>query len=83
LKIDFFILSAWYKKIPSLEPYLKRVGFEDKGQGFPKKLFYCSKSIAVAVAIDLRKNSGFEFELKKGQKKIFSKFLLGFWFFMS
>ncbi len=31
---DFFI-----KKIFPLEPYLKSVRFEDKWQGFPKKLF--------------------------------------------
>jgi hypothetical protein len=26
-------------KISSPEPYLKRVGLEDKGQGFPNKFF--------------------------------------------
>jgi hypothetical protein len=54
----------------SLEPYLKRVGFEDKGQGFPKKLFfYCSKSTTAAAAANLRKTAVLTLSSKKGQKK--------------
>jgi hypothetical protein len=40
-----------------LEPYLKSVGFEDKGQDFPKSFFYCSKSTTAAAAADLRKTA--------------------------
>jgi hypothetical protein len=58
------------------------VGFEDKGQGFLKKLFYCSKSIAVALAADLRKTAVLSLSSKRGKNKHFSKFLLGFCFFM-
>jgi hypothetical protein len=35
----FLIFDDYLKQILPLEPYLKSVGFEDKGQGFPKKLF--------------------------------------------
>jgi hypothetical protein len=43
---------------------LKRVGFVEEGQGFPKKLFNNSKSTVVAAAADLVKR-GFDFELKR------------------
>jgi hypothetical protein len=51
------------------------VGFEDKGQGFPKNLFYCSKSITAAAAAKLRKMAVLTLSSKKGhKKKHFSKF---------
>jgi hypothetical protein len=37
--MQFLIFDDFLKKILPLEPYLKSVGFKDKGQGFPKKLF--------------------------------------------
>jgi hypothetical protein len=57
--------------------------FEDKGQGFPKKLFYCFKSTTAAATADLRKTVVLTLSSKKGHKKnIFTKFFL-FWFFPS
>jgi hypothetical protein len=53
--MQFLIFDDLKTKILRLEPYLKSVGFEDKGQGFPKNFFYCSKSILAAAAADLRK----------------------------
>jgi hypothetical protein len=51
------------------------MGFEDKGQGFPKKLFYCSKSTTAAAAADLRKMPVLTLCSKNGHKKNhFSKF---------
>ncbi len=35
----------------------EKCGVEDKGQGFSKKLFYCSKSITAATAANLRKTA--------------------------
>jgi hypothetical protein len=37
--MQFLIFDDLNKKILPLEPYLKSMGFEDKGQGFLKKLF--------------------------------------------
>ncbi len=45
------------------------MGFEDKGQGFPKKLFYCSKSTTATAAADLRKTAVFTLCSKNGHKK--------------
>jgi hypothetical protein len=39
LKNRLFHFACLIKKIVSLEPYLKRVTFKDKGQGFQKNLF--------------------------------------------
>jgi hypothetical protein len=50
------------------------VGFEDKGQGFPKKLFYCSKSSTAAAAANLRKTAVLTLSSKKGTKKKFKFF---------
>ncbi len=56
-----------------LEPYLKSVGFEDKGQGFPKKLFLLLEVNHGRHGGQFKKNGGFDFEVKKPahQKKIF------------
>jgi hypothetical protein len=47
------------------------VGFEDKGQGFPKKIFNCSKLIVIAVATDLRKTAVLSLSSKQSKKNIF------------
>jgi hypothetical protein len=39
LEKSTFKFSLLHKKIPSLEPYLKSVGFKDKVQRISKKLF--------------------------------------------
>jgi hypothetical protein len=69
LKNQLFRFVSLIKKISFLEPYLKRVGFEDKGQGFPKKLFYCSKSNLAAEATDIRKTVVLTLSPKRAQKK--------------
>jgi hypothetical protein len=40
----FFIFDDFFIKVFPLEPYLKSMGFEDKGQGFPTKLFFIALS---------------------------------------
>ncbi len=52
------------------------MGFEDKGQGFPKKLFLLLCVNHGRRGNRFKKNGGFDFELKKGHKKHFSKFFL-------
>jgi hypothetical protein len=59
----FFIKNFFPRTLP------KSVGFEDKGQGFPKKLFYCSKSTTAAAAADLRKTAVLLCAQKTGIKK--------------
>jgi hypothetical protein len=54
LTISFSQLN---KKISSLESYLKRVGFEDKGQGYPKKLFIALSQSLPPPQADLRKTA--------------------------
>jgi hypothetical protein len=66
LTISFSQLN---KKISSLEPYLKRVEFEDIKDRAPKKLFYCSKSIKPTPGADLRKTAVFTLSSKRAQKK--------------
>ncbi len=58
-----------FKKNLSLEPYLNSMGFEDKGQGFPTKLFLLLKVNHGRRGGQFKKNGGFNFELKKGHKK--------------
>jgi hypothetical protein len=50
------------------------MGFEDKGQGFPKKLFLLLKVNHGHRRSRFKKNGGFDFELKKGIKNIFQIF---------
>jgi hypothetical protein len=64
-----FSFSQLNKKITSLESYLKRVGFEDKGQSFPKKLFLFLSVNHGHRRSQFMKNGGFDFKLKKGHKK--------------
>jgi hypothetical protein len=57
-KLTIFYFLSLRKKISSLESYLKRVGFEDKGQGFPKKLFFIALSQSLPPPkADLRKTA--------------------------
>jgi hypothetical protein len=46
------------------------VGFEDKGQGFPKKLFLLLQVNHGRHHGRFKKNGGFDFELKKGIKNV-------------
>jgi hypothetical protein len=65
-----FHFVSLIKKISSLEPNLKNMVFEDKGQEFPKNFF-----IALSQSrphghrsSQIKKNGGFDFEIKKGTK---------------
>jgi hypothetical protein len=48
------------------------VGFEDKGQGFPKKLFLLLLVNYSRRGGRMKKNGCFDFKPKKGHKKKFS-----------
>jgi hypothetical protein len=53
---------------------MQRLGSEDKRHGFPKKLFYGSKSIAAAAAADLKKTAVLTLNSKQVHKKTFQIF---------
>jgi hypothetical protein len=59
---------------------MQRLGSEDKRHGFPKMLFYGSKSIAAAAAADVKKTAVLTLSSKQVHKKTFQILLL-FWFF--
>jgi hypothetical protein len=56
----FLIFDDYFKKILPLEPYLKSVGFEDKGPGFPKKLFLLLLVNHGRHGGQFQKNGGFD-----------------------
>jgi hypothetical protein len=66
-----FLIFDDLKKNVFLRTLLKSMRFEDEGQGFPKKLFYCFKSTTAAATADLRKTVVLTLSSKKGHKKTY------------